>query len=63
MTWDVTMFDQPCDRCKRVADRLKPYKLVGDITYYNRVIVDPWLCLRCFKVEKRKWRAAQEVAP
>ena len=53
--WTVRLLDSDCDRCGRHADKLAPFKLTEAITYYGRVIEAPWLCLKCFKVEKVKW--------
>ena len=53
----IEMLNEPCDRCGKVADVLHPFKLAETITYRNQVIDQPWLCIKCFVIEKKKWRA------
>lgn len=58
-TLKITLANHPCDRCGKVAPALHAFKLAESIVYYGRVIDHPWLCRRCFAVEKeRLWRAA-----
>ena len=54
----VTMMQEPCDRCGKVAD-LRPYKW-SPVAYRGRTLDKPWLCRKCFLVEKRKAWAAKE---
>ncbi len=54
----IVMQDADCDRCGKHADELHAFKLSNSITYYKRVIEKPWLCLKCFRIEKNKWWAA-----
>ena len=50
------MLDAPCDRCGRKAD-LHPWKFTQSITYRNKQKEMPWLCAKCFLIEKRKlWK-------
>ena len=51
----VTMLNESCDRCGKPAELLHPYKLSETIVYRGKTISEPWLCLACFKAEKRKW--------
>lgn len=57
--WRVFLRDSDCDRCGKRADKLTPFKLAETITFRGKVVEEPWLCLKCFKVEKRKWWVAQ----
>ena len=51
----VRMLNESCDRCGKLATELYPYKFSDTIVYRDKTISQPWLCLACFKVEKRKW--------
>ena len=55
VTTRIELLDSPCDRCGKQSDRLHPFKLSESITYRKREIAHPWLCVRCFLVEKEKW--------
>ena len=57
---DVAMLNAPCDRCAKVAGELRPFTLQATITYRGRVIDLPWLCLKCFVAEKKKWWALKQ---
>lgn len=56
----VRMLDAPCDRCGKVTHALDPWWKSETITFRSKVIEKPWLCLKCFKAEKKKWWAARE---
>ena len=51
----VTMLDSNCDRCDKIQAKLYPFKLADAITFRGKTIEYPWLCLKCFVVEKKKW--------
>ena len=53
----VTMIDAPCDRCKKIAHELRPFKIAVTINFRGKVIEYPWLCRKCSLAEKRKlWK-------
>lgn len=43
-----------CDRCGVQAE-CRPFTLAESITYRGHRIEKPWLCRRCFVLEKEKW--------
>ena len=57
----VTMWDAPCDRCGQQTSELRPFKLSEVITFREKEILHPWLCLNCFKIEKLKWWEARDA--
>ena len=57
----VTMLDAPCDRCGQQMAELHPFKLSEYIMHKKSIINHPWLCLRCMRIEKRKWWEARDA--
>ncbi len=55
MSTRITMVGGQCDRCGKLASELAPYKLTDSIVYRGKTIEHPWLCLKCFAAEKKKW--------
>ena len=56
----VTMHGGECDRCTVIGE-CRPFKLSEVITFRKKEIRHPWLCLNCFKIEKRKWWEARDA--
>ena len=57
---ELIQIDGMCERCG-AASEVRPYTLSESITYRGREIHKPWLCQRCFVVEKKKWWKARDV--
>ena len=57
----IQMLNAPCDRCGKVKPELRPYELTDSITYRGKRRDHPWMCIRCFVVEKKKWWKARDV--
>ena len=49
----IEVLDAPCDRCGKVMPKLLPY-YQSPVVYKGKRIETPWLCRKCFMVEKRK---------
>ena len=47
------MLNAPCDRCGKTALELRPYKF-SPVVYRGKPIEMPWLCMGCFRIEKKK---------
>ena len=56
----LEMINAHCDRCGKVSESLRPFKLSETITHRGKRIEFPWLCLRCLMAEKKKWWALKE---
>ena len=56
----VRLIDDDCDRCGKRTPELMAFKLSSTITHRGRVIEYPWLCLKCFVAEKKKWWATKQ---
>ena len=54
-TTSIQLVNSDCDRCGKRFPVLNPFKLSEKIIYYRKAIHFPWLCLRCFRIEKEKW--------
>ena len=56
MTTHIELEGDVCSRCKK-ATTLRPFKLTEYIIYRRKAIKHPWLCLKCFLIEKEKaWK-------
>ncbi len=53
----VQMLDADCDRCGNHVDEVRPYTLTATITFRGKVVEKPWMCTKCFVIEKKKWWA------
>lgn len=56
----IELIDDICDRCGKLARVLRPYRF-SRVVYRRRHIDKPWLCTKCFWIEKHKsWRRAKD---
>ncbi len=57
----ITLLDHACDRCGERAD-LHDFPW-GPVVYRGRTMKTPWLCPKCYQIEKRKlWRRGKAVS-
>ena len=49
----ITLQNHPCDRCRKISDELHPYKF-SIVIYRGKTLETPWLCPKCFLLEKEK---------
>ena len=52
----TTLQTRPCARYGEISDELRPYKF-NTVIYKGKTLETPWLCSKCFHLEKQKaWK-------
>ena len=59
----VSLIGEPCDRCGKQAEKLRPFKLAETIVYRGKSIFRPWLCRKCFVHAKEQWWKEHQPCP